>query len=68
MMENMMMESDDSNDLSWNDGDFNGDDDNNGDDDDGKCKEWTKKGAVMAGMQSLEMEPSINDWQMPAPL
>ena len=66
MMENMMMESDDSNDLSWNDDDFNGDDDNN--DDDGKCKKWTKKGAVMAGMQSLEMEPSINDWQMPAPL
>ena len=66
MMEGMMMESDDSKDLSWNDDDFNGDDDNN--DDDGKCKEWTKKGAVMAGMQSLEMEPSINDWQMPAPL
>ena len=39
MMENMMMESDDSNDLSWNDDDFNGNDDNNGDDDDGKCKE-----------------------------
>ena len=66
MMEGMMMKSDDSKDLSWNDDDFNGDDDNN--DDDGKCKEWTKKGAVMAGMQSLEMEPSINDWQMPAPL
>ena len=62
-MEKIMMEGDDSNDLSWNDDDFNGDDD-----DDGKCKEWTKKGAVMAGMQSLEMEPSINDWQMPAPL
>ena len=62
----MMMESDDSNDLSWNDDDFNGDDDNN--DDDGKCKEWTKKGAVMGDAPCLEMEPSINDWQMPAPL
>ena len=43
MMEGMMMESDDSKDLSWNDDDFNGDDDNN-DDDDGNDDDITRPG------------------------